>query len=299
MRTNTIFRSLSVAALTFSSTLAFAHSQYIEPSHTSLSGERAPYVSFDLSIAEDLFHPDLALGGEAMNNSIPASQEKVNPNVRDMLKRYEITKINVISPDGTANDQSPVYNVGRKSVSGFKATSSGTYRIVLKNNPTYITKFVKADGEKGRYFGQKNDPAIPADATDRETLKIVNHVETFITRNEVSIEALKPFNKAIEIDPSKSTHPNDLFITDNAKFYFLLNGKPLKAGVKAELHRAGSRYRNQPLKTEFETDKDGAIEIKWPEAGMYFLTLSVNQKSTDEQVDNLRYKYGGSFEVFP
>lgn len=299
MKTNNIIHSLLVATLTLSSTCAVAHSQYIEPSHTSLAGDRPAYVSFDLSIAEDLFHPDMALGGEAMNNNIPAMEEKVNKRFRNMLERYEITKINVISPGGTENDQSPVYNVGRKSVSGFKATESGTYRIVVKNNPTYITSFVKADGKKGRVFGDKNDPSIPADASDKETMKLVNHIETFVTRNEVSTKALKPFNKAIEIDPSKSTHPNDLFVTDNAKFYFLLNGKPLTAGVKAKLYRAGSRYRNQSAKVEFETDKDGAIEIKWPKAGMYYLTLSVNQKLEDEQVDNLRYKYGGSFEVFP
>ena len=58
-----LLKSALIGALTvtaLASSYANAHAQWLVPSHTSLSGDKAHYVMIDASISNEIFAPDKA-----------------------------------------------------------------------------------------------------------------------------------------------------------------------------------------------------------------------------------------------
>lgn len=97
-------------------------------------------------------------------------------------------------------------------------------------------------------------------------------VETFVTAGKPTTQVLQPSGSGFEFAPV--THPNDLFAGENAEFRFLWNGKPVE-GVQVSVIPGGIRYRDQLGETTFKSDKDGKVSVKWPAAGMYWLTARI------------------------
>ncbi|MBL4673770.1 MAG: DUF4198 domain-containing protein [Arenicella sp.] len=292
--------------LVLSSSQAFSHSRYIVPSHTSLSGDQPSVVSIDMSISEDIFHADIAFGGKALDNPIPAVEKADNELSADDQRRliqrrnrFANTTLSVTAPDGSIDTNSPIYNVGRKAVSGFSLTQSGTYRVSVGGEPMIFTRFKKPNGKRGRVFAGKSDLQIPSGSTELKSTKMISRNETFVTRNAISTGALTPFGVGLELDSSVSSHPNDAFVGDAFTVSFLLNGKPLSEPTKVTFTKGQSRYRNQRNAIKLMTDDNGAVQLNWSEPGMYFLEVSVSTESKEAAFDEIRYSYTASFEVFP
>ena len=122
-------------------------------------------------------------------------------------------------------------------------------------------------------------------------------METFVTNGSPNETALKTTGEGLELVPT--THPNDLFAGEQAKFKLLLDGKPA-AGLEFEITRGGTRYRNAQEEIKVTTDANGEFSVTWPEAGMYWLETSTEDAKTSlPQAKKRRLSYLATLEVLP
>ncbi len=95
------------------------------------------------------------------------------------------------------------------------------------------------------------------------------------------------------------THPNDLFAGEAATFKLQIDGKPA-AGLEVEIIRGGTRYRNAQDEIKVTTDAKGTFSVTWPDAGMYWLEASTEDKKTSvKQAKQRRLSYVATLEVLP
>ncbi len=79
----------------------------------------------------------------------------------------------------------------------------------------------------------------------------------------------------------------------------LLDGGPA-ANVKVEVVPGGSRYRDKVGDFEVTTDAQGALKVKFPEPGMFYVEASVeDEKSAFKEAKQRRATYGATLEVMP
>lgn len=85
---------------------------------------------------------------------------------------------------------------------------------------------------------------------------------------------------------------------ETAHFDFLLDGKPA-ADLKVTVIPAGIRYRDELKEISLSTDKDGAVSITWPQAGMYWLEAVSSQpsKNSTSPATQRRASYTATLEV--
>lgn len=286
------FSRVAYACLLMSGSLlashqAMSHSRWIVPSHSVLSGERPEAVTVDISISNDIFHPDYSLGGVKPASARKPAKPGKTASVEEKLE-YELaasTRLRVHTPDGDKDDSTALVDLIRKTSGTVLLEQSGTYRFSVEQNPVYFTWYTTADGEKARAFGkpQQVKALLPEGAKEISGLKLINRIETFITRNELSRNTLKPTGKGLEIN--YLTHPNELFVGEKATFEFLLDGKPL-ANAAVKVTRGGTRYRNQRDSLALTTNDMGRINIDWPQAGLYLVESEWEQTSTEKGIEN-------------
>ncbi|MCB4858386.1 DUF4198 domain-containing protein [Sphingobium sp. PNB] len=113
--------------------------------------------------------------------------------------------------------------------------------------------------------------AVPQGATDVQTATARTRIETFVTAGEPDRKVFTTTGKGLEMVPV--THPNDLAVGEAATFQFLLNGKPA-AGLDVVAIPGGVRYRSDLKQMDAKTDAEGKVSFTWPEAGMYWVSLS-------------------------
>ncbi len=274
---------LGLSVLCAQTTLA--HSRWILPSHTVLSSERPQYVSFDLSISNDIFHPDNPYGGIPLN----ALESKTASG----------GALEIILPDGTRKDGLPLVNVGRKSVSGFLFDQAGTYRVGVATAPVFFVTFTQADGTAGRRFGQlaQVSPSLPKGATNIVGVRYNPRVETFITRQQNTKPA--PLQDSAGLSLRFDTHPNDLFAREMFSATLLLHGKPVAAGTEVRIIPGNTRYRNDRELTTLSTDSKGVIKHTWPRAGLYLVEAEVELESEGEAFQQEVFSYSLTLEVNP
>jgi hypothetical protein len=59
------------------------------------------------------------------------------------------------------------------------------------------------------------------------------------------------------------------------------------------------RYRNGQDAINVETDKTGKVAIKWPSAGLYWLSASYEDNKASKPATSRRGSYVATFEVLP
>jgi hypothetical protein len=69
------------------------------------------------------------------------------------------------------------------------------------------------------------------------------------------------------------THPTELLAGKAATFQFLLDGKPA-ADLTVSAVNGGVRYRDGIQQLSLKTDAQGKVTITWPEAGMWWVSVS-------------------------
>jgi uncharacterized GH25 family protein len=240
-------RCLAVALVAALALPAYAHRQWLFPSATVLSGAD-PWVTFDGAISNDLFyfeHFPLRLEG-----------------------------LTVTAPDGSIVKPENAGTGRYRSTFDVHLTQKGTYRVAVAS--TSVMASYEVGGEVKRFRGTAEAFAteVPKDAKSLAVSRTANRVETFVTSGRPTEAALKPIGVGLELAPI--THPNDLVVGEEARFAFLLDGKPA-AGLEITLIPGGIRYRDKLGEIKLTTDAAGRVNLKWPQAGMYWLNVTFQE----------------------
>lgn len=136
---------------------------------------------------------------------------------------------------------------------------------------------------------------IPADATDVHLVEIVRTTTTFVTEGAPTTAVFKPTGRGLEFEPI--SHPNSLAMGEDARFRFLIDGKPV-AGVKVTVVPGGERYREEREEKEYVTGADGVVTVIWPAAGMYWLGAEAEDKNpTEKRAETRRMSTAVTLEV--
>jgi hypothetical protein len=225
---------------------ALAVRPWLLPSETMFAGSGNEWLTIDAAISDDLFYP----------NHPGQPWEPV-----------------VTAPDGT---QTAVENrtVGKlRTTFDVPVTQKGTYKIAVLNDSVMGSYML--NGER-KPFPRGTTPATlasatPAGATDIWQAENNSRIETFVTAGEPTETVFKAAGKGLEMVPV--THPNDLAVGEAATFAFLLDGKPA-AGLAVIAIPGGVRYRQSLKQIDLKTDAQGKVTITWPDAGMYWVSVS-------------------------
>lgn len=293
-----------VASLPFA---AQAHKAWLRPSQTVIAGN-APWITVDAAVSNDLFY----------FNHVPLG-----------LGALEIT-----APDGSRVQPQNAATGKLRSVFDVQLQQEGTYRLAIVNaglsarwgdrpaGPGPGGKGPGGPGGPGAPDGKGPPPPggpgmppggnggflrnvsaaelatkVPKDAKNLVVTEGVGRVETFVTHGAPSQTALAPSGKGIELVPV--THPNDLYAGEQAEFVFHIDGKPAP-GLKVEIIRGGTRYRNAQEEITATTDAQGRFSVTWPQPGMYWLeTTEQDDKTSVPQAKQRRLSYVATLEVLP
>ena len=223
---------------------AHAHRAWMLPSATVLSGNE-PWVTVDAAVSNDLFyfeHNALRLDGLA-----------------------------IIAPDGSAAAAENKSTGKYRSTFDVKLTQKGTYKLTMVNDGLSASYKVGTENKRWRGSAETFAKEVPADAKDLNVSRNQSRMEVFVSSGKPSDTVLKPTGAGLELVPI--THPNDLFAGDTSNFRFLLDGKPA-ADIEVTVIPGGIRYRDQLGEIKVKTDKDGKFSVKWPTAGMYWMSAN-------------------------
>ncbi|PJK12961.1 ABC transporter permease [Lysobacteraceae bacterium NML120232] len=266
----TLFRRsalLLALALPFA---AQAHKAWMRPSQTVISGN-APWITVDAAVSNDLFY----------FNHVPLRTDGLV----------------ITAPDGSRAQAQNLATGKYRSVFDVALDKSGTWRIATVNDG--IMASWKENGQPKRWRGTVAGFAaeVPADAEELRVSEGISRVETFVTNGAPNDTALKVSGRGLEMQPI--THPNDLFVGEEARFRLLIDGKPA-ADVELEIVRGETRYRNAQDEIKMKTDAQGEFRVTWPAAGMYWLEASSrDDKISVPKASERRLTYVVTLEVLP
>lgn len=267
MKRSLVLAAALAAALPFS---ALAHKAWLLPSQTVIAGNNQA-ITVDAAVSNDLFY----------FNHVPLRLESIV----------------ITAPDGTTVQPQNGTTGKFRSVFDLELTQQGTYRLASVNSGLSATW--EENGQPKRWRGTPAAFAteVPKKAKKLQVAQSVNRVETFVTNGTPNDTALKPTKQGIEL--VAVGHPNDLSAGEAAKFRILVDGKP-RAGLAVEIVRGGTRYRNAQDEIKVTTDKKGEFSVTWPEAGMYWLETSSEDKKTSlKPAKTRKLNYVATLEVLP
>jgi uncharacterized GH25 family protein len=256
---------------------AHAHRAWLLPSATVLSAEQG-WVTVDAAVSNDLFYFE--------------------------HQPMRLDNLQVLAPDG-ATVEVENRNTGRyRSTFDVKLEKNGTYKIAVLGDMLFAS--YKQNGETKRVRGSAESigKQIPADAQSLRVMRNQSRTEVFVTHGRPSDRSLQPAGVGLELAPI--THPNDLFVGDEAQFRILLDGKPA-GGVNVLVVPGGIRYRDQLSELKLVTDAEGRFSVNWPAPGMYWLNATQGGgraeaapavAGTIEQPER-RTSYAATLEVLP
>lgn len=281
---------LTVVALLGAAATSYAHDRWIVPSDTVISDEKASVVSFDVSISNAIFHPDKSIGGKPTD---AVKNQKPPGNRSD--KSRKTPDLTTLSSDGDASIATPLYNFGNKSTGALAFKRDGTTRVAANMGDILFTLFKNDKGERRRVFGGKDHPDIPANASDKRTIKMYTNMHTYVSRNGQTATPVS--NTGIEL--ASGQHPNDVFTGEPVQLGFLFNGDPLPENIEVHITPGATRYRNDRGSVTLKTNATGSIAYTFPQAGMYLLNIAHGTPSKQTGIDQDRYNLFLTLEVMP
>jgi uncharacterized GH25 family protein len=261
-------RTVLATALALAAVCSHAHDLWFKPSSTVLS--KADWVTVDAAVSNDVF----------FFNHRPLGLEAVK----------------VSAPDGADVAMQNVLKGELRSVFDFKAEQPGTYRVAMVAAGV-MGGYKDAKGQMKRLRGSVEDilKQVPADATEVRVIETQRRMEAFVSVGKPS--ALAVTGKGLELKPI--THPNDLVSSEEARFVFLLDGKPA-ANLEVELVADGIRYRDGVDAMQLKTDAEGVLKVKFPRPGLFWLsTQAKDQKTSIAKATERSLSYVATLEVLP
>lgn len=248
--------------------LAAAHDLWMLPSSTVLSGDNS-WVTVDAAVSNDKFH--------------------VN------YRPLQLDALHITGPNGQAVTAQNTFKGQMRSGFDVELTEPGTYQLSLVNGG--LMAFWKEDGKNKRWMGppEKFSTEVPANAPDLRVIERLGRIETFVTRGKPS--NINVASQGLSLKPV--THPNDLYAGEAARFVVLLDGQAAK-GIQVEVVRGAQRYRDHVEEITATSNDAGEIEIKWPQAGQYWLHMEhSDDKTSVTQAKSRNISYTATLEVLP
>lgn len=250
---------------------AYAHKGWIAPSKTVLNVGQ--WITVDAGVATDPFVKD--------HNAL------------------RLDNLVITAPDGSKAMPENASTGKLRSTFDLQLSQAGTYRIAVLNGG--MTASWDEDGQtkrwppRGQVFNlEEFAKAVPPKAKDLKVSQSIGRVETYVTAGKPSDGALKPSGRGLELVPV--TGFNDLYVGEEARFQFLIDGKPAR-NIDVELIADGTRYRNAIGEVALKTDDKGEVAINWTQPGLYYLSASVKDDKGEKPAKERRSSYAGIFEV--
>lgn len=260
--------ALALAGLSLS---AQAHRPWLLPSSTMVEAKDA-WVTVDAAVSEALFDID-----------------------HQPLKLDDLL---ITGPDGARVLPENVASGRLRSVFDVHMVKPGTYKAAV------VTQSVMAsyqlNGEQKRWRG--SEPAfareMPAGAQDVKATKVYSRLETFFSASSGDLAVFTPSGVGLELVPL--SHPNDLRAGEQARWRFLIDGKPA-ANQAFSLVPGGVRYRGVLGEIRQRTDASGEISFTVPAAGMYLVSSSWPAAAPGQPAAHVprRVTYAATVEVLP
>lgn len=257
--------TLFAAALPFA---AHAHRSWLLPS-TTMIDDKAGWVTVDAAVSEDLFYFDHLA--------------------------QKLDGITITGPDSKPVNAENLFSGRLRSSFDLNLTQPGSYRVSLVREG--VIGSYKLGNETKRFRGTEQEMAkqIPADAKDVNLTRTHARQETFVTVSQTSdLMPKQPSNVGIELVPL--THPNALLAGETARFRLLIDGKPLSNHLLG-IVPGGVRYRGVLNEIAVTTDAQGEFSVKWPAAGMYWLSASWPARTPGAASAPRRASYSATLEV--
>lgn len=297
MRLKTLL-SLAASVATIASP-AWAHRQWLLPSTTTLSTV-GDYVTIDAAVSNDLFYPD----------HFPMRLEQ--------LKAW--------APDGTPATIENGATGKYRTTFDVRLDKPGTWKIGSENS--MVMGSFTLNGEPWRVGGRRpggpggpggpgampprpeGAPAgearaaiksvasvaeIPAGATDVKLTESMMRNFVFVTAGVPTTGVFAATGKGLELAPV--THPDELVADEPGRFRFLIDGKPA-AGVKVSVIPGSKKFRASEGAQELTTAADGTLTVKWPTAGIYWISATASDaRATTPRATERRMTYTMTVEV--
>ncbi len=236
-------------------TTAHAHPRWVLPSHFTVSKEGGDWLTFDVTASHGTFVFDKPAGSE---------------------------NAKVIMPDGRSEHPNFVVRGKRRSMFDFFFEDEGTHKVTVNGVPSYFTQYKAGPRDtmkRLRANKAERDALLPNESRDVITLLSFSRVESYITVGKPSDSAFKIDGKLLEMKPI--THPSDIIEGEPATFQFFYNGE-IQKGVKVDITRDGTLYRNHQEQIDVVSDDNGEITFTPDVAGRYVMKAS----HKGELVDN-------------
>jgi uncharacterized GH25 family protein len=176
------------------------------------------------------------------------------------------------APDGSKVEPQNVATGKYRSTFDVQLSQPGTYKIaqVGANGFANWTENGVARNWRGNLADMSKE--VPEKAENLQVSRMNNRVEIFVTAGKPTRSVLEPTGLGLELVPV--THPNDLVTGEDAKFQFLLNGKPA-ADLEVTVIPGGIRYRDALMEAKYKTDGEGKFTVKFATPGMYWMNAAV------------------------
>ncbi len=237
--------ALAIAA-TLLAPAAAAHAEraWILPSFTVLSG-RDPWVAVDAAVSSELFHPEHSA--------------------------IRLESLAVTAPDGSPGKLENALQSKYRTTFDLHLDRPGTWKVSSASEGLFAQW--KENGEpRRRRFPDAASVAIPPGATDVKLTETSQRNETFVTAGAPTRDVLKPTGRGLELEAV--THPNDVLVGEPAGFRLLLDGAPAP-GATVLVAPGAARFRATLGEMELKTDAQGRFTLRLPEAGMWWISSTV------------------------
>lgn len=270
-----IKKALLTCTLLVTMTQAHAHRQWLLPSSTQIDAKEA-WVTIDGAVSENLFDFD--------------------------TNALDLDNLQIVAPDGSLLTPSNRVTTKFRSSADIRLVQKGTYKISNTSHNVMATYVLNGESKRWRGTEDKMAQEIPTEATDINVSRSFSRLETYVTVNKITDSVLSMTGQGLELLPLN--HPNELFSQEKTHFKVLLDGKPL-INKLVSIIAGGVRYRGILGEITAVSDKNGVIEVKWPNAGMYYLKIAYPQADemlADDKRPDMppkRYSYALTLEVLP
>ncbi|MFA9217136.1 MAG: DUF4198 domain-containing protein [Sphingomonadaceae bacterium] len=249
---------------------AHAHRPWLLPS-SSVVESKDPWVTVDAAISEGLFDID--------------------------HQPLKLDALVATGPDGSRVALENASTGKLRSTFDLHLTKPGTYKIALVTQ-NVSGSYKDAAGETRRFRSTEEGLAkeVPATATALSVTRTYARLETFVSTGTPDLAVFKTSGAGLELVPL--THPNDMRAGEQARWRFLLDGKPA-ANLAFSLVPGGVRYRGTLGEIRYTTDAQGAVTFEIPAAGMYLVSTSWPAAGQPPQTPARRATYAATVEVLP
>lgn len=256
--------SVGLLSVVITSPLVLAHTPYLAPA--SFESGFQGWVTLDASFAEAFFIPEVV---------------------------FDNSEFRVIDPAGRKAAPLTVERLKTRAVVEHQLKEKGTYRFSTGVRYGAVFRTYELNGERKALRDPKE--ALPEGATLLDHFQSVTLAETYLTLGAPNQQALKPWNKGLEV--VAVSHPNDVNDGEDFRVQVQFEGKPL-AAQSVQIFPAHTGGDHEKALLDVKTDSKGFADLKLPKAATYLLQTRYRTAAPQgADAPQYSYTYTLSFEI--